>query len=169
MAIIALLLIISFFLPSEMHVERSIVINAPASVAFEQVNVVKNWENWSPWKKMEPEAEMTYFGSGAGTGSGYSWKGKKTGEGTLTITESKPNELIVTELEFKGMGKASGGYHFEPSDNSVKVTWYFDSGKSGNPLFKYMNVMMKGMLEKQFDDGLNGIKEISEKTAQGTK
>lgn len=162
LAIIGLLLIISFFLPSDMHVERSMVINASAEAAFTQINTPKNWEKWSPWYKMEPTAQMTYFGPEAGTGAGYTWKGAKTGEGKMTITDSKSNELIVTELDFGKMGKAGAGYRFEPADNGVKVSWYFDSEKSSNPLVKYMNVMMKGMLEKQFDEGLAGIKTLAE-------
>ncbi|MEO5571110.1 MAG: SRPBCC family protein [Bacteroidia bacterium] len=168
LAIIILLCAISFFLPSGSHVERSMVINAPAETVFDQVNTLKKWDNWSPWQKMDPEMQRTYFGSGSGTGSGYSWKGPKTGEGKLTITDNKPNESVAIRLEFGGIG-AMSTFHFEPVDSGVKVTWSLDNDKSLNPVFKYMNLMMQGMLEKQFDEGLNDIKKTVERIPQPQK
>jgi|SRR6185436_737513 len=161
LAIIALLLIVSFFLPSTVHVERSIVINAPAEIVFDEVNTLKKWEQWSPWDKMDPGMEKNYFGPESGTNAGYSWKGPKTGEGKMTVTDSKPNELIATRLDFGGIG-AMSDYHFEPAEGGVKVKWTFDSDKTNNPMFRYMNVMMNSMLVNQFDSGLVAIKRIAE-------
>lgn len=46
LAIIVLLVIVAFFLPSKAYVERSIVINAVPRIVFDQVNTLKNWEKW---------------------------------------------------------------------------------------------------------------------------
>ncbi len=162
LSLIALLLVISLFLPSQIHVERSIVVNAPIENAFEQVNVIKNWEKWSPWIKMDPTTKLDYFGPASGTGAGYKWASSKTGTGTLTFSDVKPNETIKTDLDFGGHGKATAGHNFEPAEGGVKISWYLDTDKSGNPISKYMNVMMKGMLEKQFDQGLADIKRLAE-------
>ena len=159
--LIAVLLVVSFFLPSKMRVQRHLTINAPVAVVFDQINTLHNWEAWSPWRKMEPEAQMTYNNIPSGAGASYSWKGDKTGEGSLTISESVPNEKIVTQLEFKGQGQSTGGFHFKTEGDSVKVNWYMDM-ESSNPLMKYMSLMMKGMLGKQFEEGLNSIKTIAE-------
>ena len=48
----ALLFAGSFFISGDVHVERSATINAPADVIFQQVNVLTNWVNWSPWSEM---------------------------------------------------------------------------------------------------------------------
>ncbi|MBE0663540.1 MAG: hypothetical protein IH597_13865 [Bacteroidales bacterium] len=39
---------VAFLLPREITVERSALIPASQEVVFEQVNVLKNWEKWSP-------------------------------------------------------------------------------------------------------------------------
>lgn len=159
--LITILIIVSFFLPSKLHIEKSIEINAPAELVFEQFNTLQNWEKWSPWVKMDPQSKREYFGAGSGVGSGYSWKGEKTGEGKLTITESNPYTSIVTELDMRGE-KVYPGFNFEESDGKTKVTWYFDSDAGLNPFGRYMNLMIKGMLGQQFEQGLNDVKQIVE-------
>ncbi len=162
--LIAVMVVVSFFLPSKIRIQRNLTINAPAAIVFDQVNTLQNWEAWSPWKKMDPTSAMTYNNIPSGNGASYSWKGEKTGEGTLTISESVPNQKIVTELDFKGQGKSTGGFEFKQAGNGVNVNWYMDMDNGMNPLMKYMSLMMKGMLSDQFDQGLNDIKKIAENT-----
>src|ERR1051325_293703 len=88
LSLIVLLVVISFFLPGNMNVERSVVINAPAPVVFDQVNTLKNWEQWSPWQMMDSTMKITYSGPASGKGAGYSWTSKDMGVGTMTLTES---------------------------------------------------------------------------------
>ena len=159
--IFAVLLVVSLFLPSKVRVERSMIINAPTEIVFDQINNLHNWEAWSPWRKMEPEAQLTYNNIPSGNGASFSWVGKKTGEGSLTITESVPNEKIVTALDFKGQGQSVGGFDFNKEESGVKVNWYMNM-ESQNPFMKYMSMIMKGMMKDQFDEGLKGIKQISE-------
>jgi effector-binding domain-containing protein/ribosome-associated toxin RatA of RatAB toxin-antitoxin module len=161
-ALIVLLLIISLFLPGTMHVERSVTINAPAGVVFDQVNTVKNWEQWSPWLKMDTTMKVTYNDTLSGTGAGYSWTSTEMGTGTMTLTNSKRNELVDTRLEFGDNGGANSAYRFEADGNALKVTTTFDPDKTANPIHKYMGMIMRGFLETQMDKGLNEIKRIAE-------
>ena len=164
--LIGILLIVSVFLPKSVHVQRSITVNAPAQIAYDQVNTLKNWEQWSPWYKMDPDMKLTYNDIPSGRGASYSWAGKKTGEGTLTISDCKQNETIVTQLDMKGQGQSTGGFTIAPNAGGTDVVWYMDMTPGMNPLAKYMTVIMKGMLEKQFDEGLQGIKQIAEAKAK---
>jgi len=44
---------------------------------------------------------QAFEGAPAGTGAIYTWTGnKQVGEGRMTVTESRPNELIRIRLEF---------------------------------------------------------------------
>ena len=163
-SVILLLLIISFFLPSKMHVERLIKINAPAGVIFEQVNNLKNWEKWSPWLKLDSTLQLTYEGPESGVGAIYKWTGndRKTGSGKLTISASKPGELILTDFDFGEGNSAAGGFRFETTGGSTLVTWFLDSEMGFNPVMRYMGMMMKSVMEGVFDRGLNDIKKIAE-------
>src|SRR5207248_2982956 len=70
-------------------------------VVFAQVNDFHNWEAWSPWAKLDPAVKNTFEGPPSGTGAVFKWSGNdKVGEGSMTITDSRPNELIKIKLEF---------------------------------------------------------------------
>jgi len=162
LGLIVLLLIISFFLPSKVHVERSVVINAQPQVIFEQINTLPNWEGWSPWKAMDPSSVITYGDKKSGVGAYYTWKGPETGEGKMTITQSVPFSMVETEVDFGEMGTSLGVYILEAAEGGTKLTWGFDTDMGMNPIMKFGGLFMKGILEKQFDDGLGKIKQIAE-------
>src|SRR5947199_7114962 len=87
--------------PSEYRVARTATIAAPAPAVFAQVNDFHKWEAWNPWAKLDPAMKQTYEGAPAGTGAIYTWTGNsQVGEGRMTLTESRPNELIRINLEF---------------------------------------------------------------------
>src|SRR6476619_7472628 len=87
--------------PSHFRVERTATISAPAGVVFAQVNDLQKWEAWSPWAKLDPAVKNTFEGPSAGKGAVFAWDGNdKVGAGRMTITESRPNELIRLELVF---------------------------------------------------------------------
>ena len=87
--------------PSTFRISRSAVIGAPPNMVFSQVNDLHNWEAWSPWAKMDPQAKSTYGGPAAGVGATFTWSGNNNiGEGRMTITESQPNELVRFRLNF---------------------------------------------------------------------
>lgn len=162
LGLLVLLLIVSFFLSSKIHVERSIVVNAAPEVVFDQVNNLKNWKAWSPWMAMDPKAVMTFGEPTAGTGAFYTWKGPEAGEGKMTITASEPYKKIDTEVDFGELGISTAAYTLEPAESGTKLTWGFDLDMGMNPLKKFGGLFIKGMLEKQFDQGLGKIKEIAE-------
>ena len=93
-ALLALLLIVPFFRSEDFRVERSHTFSAKPEALFAYFNNHKKFNEWSPFAKMDPSAKNTYTGPESGVGAVASWVGDKTGEGSATITESKPNELV---------------------------------------------------------------------------
>jgi hypothetical protein len=70
--------------------------------------------------------ETNFRGAPAGTGGVYSWSGnKEVGEARMTITESRPNELIRIRLDFfKPFAATSiAEFTFKPEGNHTAVTW----------------------------------------------
>lgn len=152
--------------PSEFSVSRSAVMAAPAAKVFEQVNDFHKWEAWSPWAKMDPAAKNTFSGSASGEGAGFRWEGNgKVGVGNMTITESRPAELIRIKLEFEKPFKAvsEAVFTFKEEAGQTTMTWTM-MGKN-NFIGKAMGLVMNchKMMSAQFDKGLASIKEIVEK------
>jgi len=104
---------------------RAATISAPAAVIFSQVNDFHKWEAWSPWAKMDPAAKNTFEGAPAGTGAIFAWAGNyKVGEGRMTLTESRPNDLIRIKLEFVRpfAATSTAEFTFRPEGNQTAVT-----------------------------------------------
>src|SRR5881296_4347533 len=112
--------------PSEFRVARSATISAPPPAVFAQVNDFHKWEAWNPWAKLDPAMKQTYEGAPAGTGAIYTWTGNsQVGEGRMTLTESRPNELIRINLEFLKpfAATSTAEFTFKPDGDRTAVTW----------------------------------------------
>jgi hypothetical protein len=163
--IIVAFLIIVALQPSDFRVSRSATIVAPPAAIFPHVNELKKWDAWSPWMKLDPNAKSTFEGPLAGKGAAMSWAGNnQVGEGKMTITESRPNELVQFHLEFyKPMtGTSDAEFTFKPEGNRTTVTWTM-TGKNnfiGKAMCLVMN--MDKMVGGQFEQGLASMKEIAE-------
>ncbi len=166
--LILLIVIVGFCLPSKVHVERSIIIKAPVNMAYEQVNTLKNWENWSPWHKIDPKMGLTYAGPASGKGASYSWTSTNgsVGNGTLTITDNMPDSFVNTDMDFKEHGKGTAGFTFLKTPDGTKVTWAMNSDMGMNPIAHYFGMMMDKMIGSEFEKGLNNMKDIVEKMPQ---
>ncbi len=164
-ALIAILCIVSLFLPSEKHMERSIVIEAPIGAVYDQVNTLKNWENWSPWFKMDPDMKITYSGPEAGKGAAYSWEGEKTGKGTMKITDSRKDKSVKTHIDFGAQGQATGTWTFEVVPSATKATWAFDTELGMNPIAKFFGIMLERELGPQYEEGLKSLSAAAKKGA----
>ena len=155
--------------PSEFRVVRSGVIPAPAPEVFEQVNNFHNWEAWSPWVGIDPAMKQTYEGPPAGTGAIYKWSGNsKVGEGIMTITESRPNDLVRIKLEFLKPFAATNTaeFAFEPEGEQTTVTWSIFGKRPflGKAISLFMD--MDKMIGGNFEKGLANMKTIAEGAAR---
>ncbi len=163
--VVVLFLIVVAVQPTQFSISRSATIAAPSATVFAYVNDFHNWEAWSPWAKMDPNAKNTYSGPDAGMGAGFAWSGNnKVGAGRMIITESRPNELIHINLEFERPMKAVNltEFTFKPDGAQTVVTWTM-SGKNSfmGKLFGLI-VNCNKMVGGQFEKGLARIKSLSE-------
>lgn len=164
--LLILFVIVVALRPSDFRVERSAALRAPAQAAFAQVDDFRNWRAWSPWEKLDPALKRSYEGPPCGTGAVYSWQGNKdVGEGRMTITESRPGELVRIRLEFFKPFAATNTteFRFQPQGDSTAVTWSM-SGRNNFfakaiSLFINMDRMVGGM----FEQGLAQMKASVEK------
>ncbi len=151
--------------PADFRITRSTAIAAPAAVVFAQVNDLHKWDAWSPWAKLDPAMKQTHEGSPDGVGAIYSWAGNsEVGEGRMTITESRTNELIRIKLEFIKPFAAvnTTEFTFKPDGGQTIVTW--DMTGKNNFMSKafclFMN--MDKMVGGDFEKGLASLKQVAE-------
>ncbi|MCW3464096.1 SRPBCC family protein [Chitinophaga nivalis] len=156
------LFIFSLFLSPVVKVERSLVIPAPATTIFPLINVVHNWEQWSPWQALDPAVKITYGEKESGAGAGYSWESnhRNLGKGNLSITESRPDQYIATTTDFMQMGVAKGYFRLDTVAGGTLVTWGMTCDMGQHPLRKVMGLMMDKWVGDDFEKGLGNLKRI---------
>ncbi len=151
--------------PADFRIERSVKIDAPAGDVFAQVNDFHKWEAWSPWLKLDPAAQTTYEGPPAGVGAVFKWDGNNdVGAGAMTLTESRPNELIKINLDFERpfQDTSIAEFTFRPAGDQTVVTWSMTGRK--NFLSKAVSLVMDidKMIGGKFDEGLANLKSVVE-------
>ena len=154
----------NFASPRTLVISENIEIEAAAPVVFEQVNELKNWEDWSPWLAMDPSMKLTYGDPSSGAGAWYSWVGEESGAGKLVIKESTLHSSIQTEIWFAEdteEPQAFGNWTFEEKDGVILATWAF---KGDFPWYQRIMIplLFKKMLSEQYVLGLEKLKEIAE-------
>jgi uncharacterized protein YndB with AHSA1/START domain len=164
-AIIAIFLIVVALQPSEFHVERTATITAPPAMVFDNVNDFHKWDAWSPWAKLDPNAKITFEGPQSGTGTIMTWAGNnQVGEGKMTLTESRPNELVKINVDIvKPMeGSSTSEFGFKPEGDQTAVTWTMSGHQ--NFIAKAMCLVMNGkkMMSDIMDKGLANMKSVAE-------
>ena len=151
--------------PSEFRVARSATMSAPAPAVFAQVNDFHKWEAWNPWGKIDPAMKQTYVGVPAGTGAIYTWTGNKdVGEGRMTITESRPSDLIRIKMEFfkPFAGTSTAEFTFKPEGNQTVVTWSMAGENNFMAKAVHLFMNMDKMIGDQFEKGLAEMKSVVE-------
>lgn len=166
--VIILFFLVAAVLPSTYTVTRSIEINRPVGPIYAMVSDLTQWPAWSPWKAMDPDAEMIFEGMEGQPGSSWAWNGDVLGQGKLTLKQTDPNHKARFELEFYTPNKmvADDIWTFTslPSQQSTRVTWT-NTGPLDYPVGRYIGLFMDQMMGPDFEKGLTNLKNFAEKGA----
>jgi hypothetical protein len=168
-AIVAIFLVVVAVQPPEYRVVRDSVVAAPAAVVFEQINDLHKWEGWSPWAKLDPAVKNTFEGPPVGTGAVFAWAGNsKVGEGRMTITDSRPHDLIKIKLDFikPFASTADTEFTFKAEGDKTLVSWSMAGQKNflSKAFCLFMN--MDKMIGGDFERGFANLKSVLETPAK---
>lgn len=154
--------------PKDFKIEKSITINKPVAEVFSYLRLIKNSESWQPWTRIDPEMKKEFKGVDGTVGAISSWSGNsQVGIGEEEIKAISENQRIDFELRFvKPLQTTNTAFLSteEISANETKVTWSM-SGNTPFP-FNLICIMMHETVEKNFEQGLNNLKTILEKSPE---
>lgn len=167
--LLVVIAIVAAFQSSTYRVVRTATFSAPPASVFAQSNDLRKYQTWNPFGKSDPEAVYVYEGPATGVGSILKWSSTgQTGEGTMSIVESRLNEVVRYRLIFiKPMaGAGDMALTLQTQGNQTLVTWTMAGDK--NYLAKLMGLFMNmdKMMGGAFERGLAELKTIAEKEAQ---
>jgi len=163
--ILALLLVIAFFMTREHYAKREIIINAPRQKVFDYVKLLKNQDTFNKGAMADADRKREYKGTDGTVGYIYAWSGNKdAGEGEKEITGIVEGKRIEMEIRFVKPMVTSAHIIMETeslSDDQTKVTWS-NAGALKYPINMLIPMMQKHVA-KDMDGSLSTLKNILEK------
>ncbi len=163
--IMAGVIILGLIAPKDIQVERALVINAPKHVVAKQMFSFSNFENWNPWLAYDPNTKSTIEGEDGTQGSRYSWTSDEIGSGEMVMDEVSDEQIHYSMKFFNPWGDSDADGYWKLQDlgnGQTKAVWTFNT-HMGFPFNGLMMAMGMGKsLEKDFDKGLDNLKNYAE-------
>ena len=158
--IVAVLIVLILAMPTKYNVERSIVIDAPGNIVYDQVRLFENFVKWSPWSALDPNMSYEITQPDGTVGSVYSWSGNDSvGIGSLEII-SITDDRIDQRLTFSAPWEAHDDayYTFKDTPEGIQVTWGLDGNlpRPTNIFGLFMD--MENMIGGDYEKGLSNLK-----------
>lgn len=163
LAIVVTIIVVGFFLPREVLVQRSVVIDTSPEVAFEVLNDLAYFNAWSPWFSRSSGAEYRLEGPPGGEGAALAWSDRDGSEtGRLWITESRPLERIALRMEL-GETESEQFFLIQPESGGVEVSWGMRMRFGALDLTgRYIGLMLPSLVGGDLKRGLDSLKAYLE-------
>ena len=121
--------LLSFFMATSQKVEKSVTINAPAPVIFEQLVKLGNFNKWSVWNRQDSSVKHSITGTDGTVGAATSWAGDPeiSGEGKIEITSVEINKKVTHIISFISprKNKAESAFLLKETEAGTVVLWQF--------------------------------------------
>ncbi|MEL6437718.1 MAG: SRPBCC family protein [Cyanobacteria bacterium J06621_8] len=164
--LLSVVFVMGFILPGQVHVERKIRINAQPQQIYPLISNFKQWERWSPWADIDPNAEFSVVGWGRKQTIYWSSDDPRVGQGSQAFVSLDRPKHIETYLDLGAQGTANVSFDLTPSDDATEVTWAFDTDvRAGVPIYlkplsTYLGFTLDSMIGKDYEQGLNNLQEL---------
>ena len=148
------------------QITRSATIAAAPERIAPHIQDFHAWEKWSPYEKLDPKMKKTFSGPERGAGATYAWEGNsKAGAGTMTITGATAQKISIA-LHFTKPMRSDNTAEFtlEPDGTGTRVTWTMVAPKTLMTKVMGVFVNMDKMIGSAFQEGLDQLKELVEKS-----
>jgi len=155
-----LFVVIGLFLPDRARVERSVELANPITQVYDTVNGFRKFSNWSAFTRADPRSKIAVSGPASGEGAKFSWDSfeKSVGKGSLEISESVPNEKVVSQLDnnWRGTNKRSRFLmKTVPGTGATRLTWIVDVDYGWDLLGRYSGMYLNGRMGELMRTSLN--------------
>ncbi|MFT5259610.1 MAG: carbon monoxide dehydrogenase subunit G [Saprospiraceae bacterium] len=161
-----LMLLVGLFgltLPNHATLERSIDVDRPAQEIWPFVNNLQNFNQWSPWSRLDPNMVYLFSGPSDGVGARVEWVSEVNGvgEGSQEIVISVVDEYVKTALRFGKGVPANAEFILEKNNSTTKIRWAFRTEFDGI-LGRYFGLMIDKSVGGAYEEGLQNLKVLLE-------
>lgn len=160
-ALVLAVMIFAMTLPSDITIERDVIVNVPQTYAFDYLADLKNWEQWTVWKEFDSTLVYTYNGKTIGKGAKQTWNGDHSQKASLLFDKITPPEKIEFELSWDNGQTSFSGYistkRLEESKTEIYWVHYKDVG--WNPFMRILGSMLENVMGPNFEKSLANLKK----------
>jgi effector-binding domain-containing protein len=155
-----------FILPNTLEVTRTAAVERPRASVFAMINDLRIAKEWSPYYARDPDAEFSFSGE-PGQGQAMRWVSgvREVGQGRMSIVSSSQYEEVQSILQMGDRATLNSIIALRPGEGATSVAWTVSAecaeGAINVPC-RYMNLIMRGMVEKELDSGLARLKTLTE-------
>jgi hypothetical protein len=165
-AVALIIATIGAILPRTWSVERSILINAPASSVHEITSDLEYWDDWAEWDRQDrPVSELGPLRSGTGASLHFSAGGVAAGR--VRIVRSDVERGVSFEIELDGGRTSQAAISYTPRLAATEVTWR-DTGTLPPIIGPLMRDLVETRLAGHIDVGLARLKDLVEGASAGS-
>jgi len=157
--VIGTLGLLAFTLPQKVHVEREAIIQAEPEEIFVLASSNKGFQAFNPYKSIDPDLKIEFFGPEVGVGSGFHFDGKdgKDGKGTQTISSLEANQSVTMQIDLGAKGAPTQTFNFHKVPAGTRVVWGLDADFGNNPIGRIIGLFMDKMMGETFERGLKNL------------
>src|SRR5450432_2886539 len=155
------LLIFPWFYKKRPRVARRVIVRAKPQEIFPLLNDLRNWPLWTEWARRDG-IHFSYDGSPAGVGAIQRWQTGRM-KGVMRVTQSVPDDRVAYDLDINhGHHRFDGVLALEEIGEYTRVTWACKWELNANPYLRYLDLFMNWMLRRDFEAGLQNLKDLVE-------
>ncbi|MGI8952054.1 MAG: SRPBCC family protein [Chitinophagaceae bacterium] len=155
--------VIIYFLPSTIHIEKTMVLKAAPEPVFQYINATGEWNKWAAWLQQDPSNKITFNGPESGAGAALNWNSQvpDTKTGNVLIQTSQPYSQLKADINFDIYGKSNNTFLLENTGNGTKITWTIDLNVIG-----WMNKIKALSWKSKIDSWMDAsLKNLDQATA----
>jgi hypothetical protein len=158
LALVVVLLVIGFLLPTSVEIERSREIDAPREVVFEVLGDLRHFTAWAPWLARQPRTSWRLEGPVEGVGATLVWNETPESEASrLWIVGVEAARRIDMKLELGG-NEADSWFEVAEAPGGVEVHWGMRIEFGALDLVgRYVGVMLPGLVGRDYEAGLERL------------
>ena len=166
LAVLFIFAVITPFVETKRKVVRSVDINVPSEKVFEQINVPRNWLNWTSADSRCPDTKFYYSGNVEGRDAKLSAESKTCGNVSYQITKSTVNEIVAFDINIENSGMlGKGSITIDPAPSGgVRVDFINIWDLGDVPFYKrlFAVMMFDSMVGGDLEHKAQGLKAFCE-------
>ena len=154
-ALVVVVTVIGFLLPSTVRIERQAMVDAPDEVVFAAVNTLRLWPMWTTWLRQDTTATIVYDGPPSGAGSVLRWQSNTDGNGSIRLAQATPSSSVTIELAMDRQTPSLSSIKIVDAGNGKsRVTWDLEIDFGGNVYGRWFGLFVDWLVGPDFERSL---------------